>query len=402
MTSSPLKTILPMGIGLTLIAGVGLYTAQGNFILQCLVLAGLSVGWLVLVQRILGGIKLTATTSYSRIEQELNQLASEFDSLVQLMHEEFNSQIVDSKQELEQLKSVLHDAIGKLIDSFTSLEAITRRQQELSLALTKQEVAEHSDDGKVKLSFDLFLTEISGTLNFFVENTVENSKLGMSLVEKMDEISSDIKNILGILGELESIASQTNLLALNAAIEAARAGEAGRGFAVVADEVRNLSVRSNQFSMQIREQMNHVTQSVGVAESVISEISSKDMNVALRSKQNVDNMVHEIELLNDSMMATADELSASAGIVEQNVRAAVTSLQFQDMADQLIGHTGRRLDVIDSVLSGIVAIDNTWIEEQDRVQRWHRKVNDARELIEKTRRNPVKQLNVDAGDIELF
>ena len=402
MTPSPLKTILPMGTGLTLIAGLGLYAAQGNFTLQCLVLAGLSIGWLVLVRHILGGIMQTATTSYSRLELELNQLATEFDSLVQLMHEEFNSQIVDSKLELGQLKSVLHDAIGKLINSFTSLEAITRRQQELALALTKQEIAEHHDASKVKLSFDMFLTEISDTLNFFVENTVENSKLGMSLVEKMDEISNDIKNILSILGELESIASQTNLLALNAAIEAARAGEAGRGFAVVADEVRNLSVRSNQLSMQIREQMTHVTQSVSVAENVISEISSKDMNVALRSKQNVDDMVHEIELMNESMMATADELSASAGVVEQDVRAAVTSLQFQDMADQLIGHTGRRLEVIDNVLTGIVAIDNTWIDEQDRVQRWHRKVNDARELIERTRRNPVKQLNVDAGDIELF
>lgn len=391
-----------MGIALTLAAGFGLAAAQGNLALQCLVVTGLSVGWLALVQRAFSGIKQVSIASYTKVEQELNQLATGFDSLVQLMHEEFNTQIVDSKIELTQLKSVLHDAVGKLIESFTTLEATTRRQQEMSLSLTHPMATKANEDGSAKLSFDLFLTEISDTLNFLVEHAVENSKLGMSLVEKMDDISADIKNILSVLGELESIASQTNLLALNAAIEAARAGEAGRGFAVVADEVRNLSVRSNQFSMQIREQMTHVMQSVSVAEKTISEISSNDMNDALRSKKNVDTMMREIELMNDSIVTTADELSASTGIVEQNVHAAITSLQFQDMADQLITHTERRLDVIDSILSGIVAIDNAWVDEQDRVQRWHHKVNDARELIEKTRRNPVKQLNVDAGDIELF
>ncbi len=331
---------------------------QGSPLLQLLALLALSTAWLLLLLRITGSLSHNAGTTVDYLEKELNQLATEFDQLLQLMNAEFNSQITDSKAELNQLKSVLQDAIGKLIHSFTTLESTTRRQQELALALTKKNQGEIDAHGNETLSFDKFLAETKGTLTVFVENTVENSKFGMELVGKMDDIARNVNLILDILGELESIASQTNLLALNAAIEAARAGEAGRGFAVVADEVRNLSIRSNGFSQQIRTQMGVVTGAVTEAENVISVIASKDMNFALHSKQNVDSMIQHIEGINAAMLVAADELSASAGTVEENVRAAVTSLQFQDMANQLLGHTGNRLDVIDNILSGITAIDS--------------------------------------------
>ncbi len=401
MATSPTRTIILPGLALTLIAGLGFWAVQSTLPMQLLVLAGLSAGWVILIQRAFSNMKYRESQLSDAMEQKLVQLASEFDDLLHMMNEEFEAQIAGSKSELGQLQSVLSDAIGKLIDSFTTLEAITRRQQELALSLAQRG---ESGDGNSDqhLSFEKFLAETTETLTFFVDNTVQNSMLGMDLVGKMDDISRKVNQILDILGELESIASQTNLLALNAAIEAARAGEAGRGFAVVADEVRNLSVRSNGFSQQIRQQMTLVNGSVSEAEKVILGISSKDMNFALSSKQNVDIMIGRIEALNASMLETANELSVNADIVKQNVQTAVTSLQFQDMATQLVAHTGRRLEVIDNILSGIAAIDEAWVDDNDRLERWHQKVSNARDLIERTRRNPVSQMNVDAGDIELF
>jgi methyl-accepting chemotaxis protein len=402
MKHSALRVILPLGIFLTLLAILALWHTQGQIFMQILAMLGLSASLIMMFARVSANAAGTNKETVARMENELDQLSADFDVLMQMMNEEFNSQISHSKSELVQLQSVLHDAIEKLINSFTSLESIARRQQHLALSLAHDKTAETSQDGSKSLSFETFLSETTETLGFFVDNTVQNSRLAMALVDKMGDIASNVNHILSILGELESIASQTNLLALNAAIEAARAGEAGRGFAVVADEVRNLSVRSNEFSLQIRKQMNGVTQSVGEAEQVIREISSKDMNIALQSKQNIGTMIQQIEVINANIASTANELSVTTVTMNENVHTAVTSLQFQDMANQLVTHANHRLDAMDSILSGIMAIDNTWADGNDRLEHWHRKVSGARELIEKTRHNPVKQLNVDAGDIELF
>ncbi|OIQ75790.1 hypothetical protein GALL_425360 [mine drainage metagenome] len=88
--------------------------------------------------------------------------------------------------------------------------------------------------------------------------------------------------------------------------------------------------------------------------------------------------------------------------MERDVKSAVTSLQFQDLATQLITHCTGRQSAMQEILAGIVAIDERHLEQKDRLDRWHRKLQEARILIDRTRHNPVKQLNVDAGDIELF
>ena len=365
-------------------------------------LLSISLVWFWLLYRATTNKEEVIANSLTDLTRQMDTLESDFDSLLNAMNQEFASQITSTLSELTQLKSLLGDATLSLINSFRGIESIVRQQHQLALQLTTDMGMESGSQETDSVTIKDFLSETESTLNMFVESIIENSKVGMMLVEKMDDIHHEMDQIQQILNEVEGIASQTNLLALNAAIEAARAGEYGRGFAVVADEVRKLSLRSSEFSSQIRSKMSGVTSSVEKAEEVIHKVASSDMTFALNSRQSVGDMLTKINGINSTMEKVVNELQDATLQVENDVRATVTSLQFQDLATQLIDHASNRQQAMQGILVGISSLENDVSVQVDRIQRWHHKLTEARELIERTRHNPVKQASIDEGSIELF
>lgn len=363
-------------------------------------LAYLSTRWVVAVPIATDAIQRASYTSRSTGMDELAQKLG-------LLGQNCVRQGEMAEQHLERLASLINDAGSQLIALFNQMNLVSNQQQQLTtdLLATNDRTRVHrsnSEEGE-SINFSAFLTEVSETLQAFVKQITETAKMAVNLVDQMDDIWRMVDQVGGILGEIEGIAKQTNFLALNAAIEAARAGEAGRGFVVVADEVRNLSLRTAEFSRQIREQMDNMHGAVSKAQTSMTTIASSDMTGSLRSQQRVVYMMEVIRSINEQNDVMARELSATTAQFDQLVGRAVTNLQFQDLAGQLLGHVQVHVEHLIEPVRQLQSVPGMSADEAITcVEQAAQLAADKHVELSTTKKSPVTQSSMDTGSVELF
>lgn len=268
---------------------------------------------------------------------EIGVLANNFNSFVDSLHG-----LISHIRTLA--VSIDTDAESGLNRSQTSETELARQQQELTMVATAvtemasatQEIAGNAEQTAAAA---LQSSESSEAGKSTVNKTRESiNQLASGIQDATDvitQLEQHAQEISGILSTIQGIAAQTNLLALNAAIEAARAGEQGRGFAVVADEVRVLSQRTTASTAEIQTTIETLQQTTKKAVDLMAKSrnmatnSVDDAAVASAALEEITRAVSTISDMANQIATAAEEQSHVTSEITQNITA------IKDVADQL-------------------------------------------------------------------
>lgn len=236
-----------------------------------------------------------------------------------------NAQIVDVIAQSEQATDTIATSFKTVIN-----KATLQARQAMELLEGTQGATE---DG-VPQSLQDFIRVSDERLNKMADEVIRVADLSVKMVGDLDEVKQRTEAIDGFLIDVGKLADQTSLLALNADIEASRAGDAGRGFRIVANAIRRLSAQSNVFSKEIRDHLEKVKMGLDATHSNMQTLTSKDMAHARNIKSEIMVLTKSLDEKNQEVARTVSEINTLSKEITYDVQNVVISLQFHDLISQ--------------------------------------------------------------------
>ncbi|KMV30646.1 methyl-accepting chemotaxis protein [Photobacterium swingsii] len=338
------------------------------------------VSGLIVVTFLLGfgfAILRSISQSIAIVTTRMNEIANGEGDLTVRIHYDGKDEVAELVNNVNQFISKLHSTISETVSSIHQLEAITQQLSESRQDTSRFTAEQQSNIQQVTLSVGEMLQTVSHVADFanqasqqandantkaddgfgVVQQTVHVINVLSDDVRKIatviDKLEQDTANVDAILSTIKGIADQTNLLALNAAIEAARAGEQGRGFAVVADEVRTLAARTQQSTEEIQVVLGELqVASKSAVEAMHQGLRQTEDGVssaatAGESLRSITEKVAGITVVNDQIASATEEQHQTSLIIQEQLQ------EFNRSAEQ-VSSSSDRLGIASDQLVGVV------------------------------------------------
>ncbi|MFZ1110698.1 MAG: methyl-accepting chemotaxis protein [Rhodomicrobium sp.] len=247
--------------------------------------------------------------------------------------------------ELSITSADVEKSVQGIVQRFREMAATTHAQTQTVHSLMASVQTIEIDGKRAPLSE--LAKEISETMSLLVEKIIHLSSRSVAMVYALDDVQSEIKSMQASIAQIDKINRQTNLLSLNAKIEAARAGAAGRGFAVVATEVGELARAVNTLSDTVKKQMSSVSEGLRRGDDLLHEISTIDMSQEnLKAQERIKTMISSLIAQNATIAGALSTTAATSQQMEQAVSGAIVDMQFQDRVMQHIQNVNGALAIL--------------------------------------------------------